>query len=527
MLAFLKTSLARFLVVGLLVASGLSISQAKDSVYSKSTIVVYNKNFPGAEEVAAHYVTQRSITRSNIVALDCSSSETITRAEFRETIEAPLRETFTTKEWWTLQANGGKPKVLTNKIHVIVLIHGMPLRVQDTSTEGRPTNQAKMQTDAASVDSELALLAQYNERLAGWLPNPYFRQNKAFGDAGHKDLMLVGRVDGPSVKASRRLIDDASDVERSGLWGLAYVDLAQKTNGGYKMGEDWLKNIITQCDSDGIPCITDSNSGTFSSYYPMDDAALYFGWYTRNANGPFDNPDFRLKKGAIAVHIHSFSAVTLRSETAEWTGPLVHHGAAGTVGNVYEPFLAGTTHLDQFFQLLLDGYTLAEAAYMSTPYLSWMGIVVGDPLYRPYDGFRTYEPQFYRNDESLHYKTYHVATKLWGDDAYNYKEKLNAATKNHKTGFYHEAVAGRQRNAGSANSAITSLKSAKDRYLTPKDKFRIDMQIVELERGRNNNARARELLRVIKASPDYTDPVYQKAVSALLNQLDPPGPAGS
>ena len=99
MLALLKSSSLRILIV--LVASA-SFAQAKDSVYSKSTIVVYNKNFPGADEVAAHYVTQRSISKGNRVALDCSSKETITRAEFRETIERPLRRVFSDKEWWTL-----------------------------------------------------------------------------------------------------------------------------------------------------------------------------------------------------------------------------------------------------------------------------------------------------------------------------------------------------------------------------------------------------------------------------------------
>ena len=523
MLAILKSSSARVLLV--FVAS-LTLAQAKDSIYSKSTIVVYNKNFPGADEIAAHYVSQRGISSGNRVALDCSSKETITRAEFRESIERPLRKIFTDKKWWSLQTNAGRTKVIENKMHVIVLIHGMPLKIQDTSSGPRPTDAAKMQTDAASVDSELALLGQYNERLPGWLPNPYFRQEKAFGDAGHTNLMLVGRVDGPNVADCRRMIEDAAEIERSGLWGYAYVDLAQKTKRGYKQGEGWLTNIVTQCERDGIPTIVDANAASFPSYYPMDEAALYFGWYTRNANGPFEDPNFRLKKGAIAAHIHSFSALTLRSATAEWTGPLVHHGAAGTLGNVYEPFLGGTTHLDLFLQRLLEGYTLAEAAYMATPFLSWMSVVVGDPLYRPFDGFRTYEPQFYRNDEALNYKTYHVATKLW-DAKPEYSDKLEAATKNHKTGFYYEAMAGRKRTVGSLNGAIGLLKKAKDRYLRAEDQFRVDLQIADMERLRNNKAKAREVLRAMKTSAEYKALPRYKAVTALLNQLDPPGPSGS
>ena len=43
-----------------------------------------------------------------------------------------------------------------------------------------------------------------------------------------------------------------------------------------------------------------------------------------------------------------------------------------------------TAHLDIFNDQLLKGFTLAESAYMATRALSWMTVVVGDPLYRPY-----------------------------------------------------------------------------------------------------------------------------------------------
>ena len=38
-----------------------------------------------------------------------------------------------------------------------------------------------------------------------------------------------------------------------------------------------------------------------------------------------------------------------------------------------------------FFSVLIDGYyTLAEAYFLSLPYLSWQMVLVGDPLYRPF-----------------------------------------------------------------------------------------------------------------------------------------------
>ena len=350
-----------------------------------------------------------------------------------------------------------------------------------------------------------------------------------FTNFGLPEMMLVGRVDGPTPEICRKAIDDATEVERSGLWGRAYIDLAQKTGSGYALGENWLKNIVRQLNTDGICTTVDHNATTFPNYYPMDDAALYFGWYARNANGPFNNPNFKLKQGAIACHIHSYSAVTVRSGTAEWVGPMVAKGATGVLGNVYEPFLSRTTHLDAFTQRLLDGYTLAEAAYMATPVLSWMSVVVGDPLYRPFEGFRTYEPQFFRKDVELQFKTYHVATKLYSKSSVrDLQTKLEKATDNHKTGFYFEALGLREREAKSLNGARSMLEKAKKYYALPKDKMRVELEIADIERSRNNKSGALSILRNIRSNDTYKDKSLedrQKAVTSLLNQLDPPGPS--
>ena len=110
---------------------------------------------------------------------------------------------------------------------------------------------------------------------------------------------------------------------------------------------------------------------------------MYFGWYAQDVAGPFTREDFRFAPGAVACHIHSFSATSVRDPFHWWVGPLLNKGAAAALGNVYEPYLTLTTHLDIFADRLFDGFTLAEAAWAATPGLSWMNTVVGDPLYRP------------------------------------------------------------------------------------------------------------------------------------------------
>jgi len=86
----------------------------------------------------------------------------------------------------------------------------------------------------------------------------------------------------------------------------------------------------------------------------------------------------------VAVHIHSFSAHTLRSATEGWCGPLVARGVTATVGNVYEPYLEYLHRPDLLLGALVRGDDLVDAAYYALPVLSWQCVVIGDPLYRPF-----------------------------------------------------------------------------------------------------------------------------------------------
>ncbi len=88
--------------------------------------------------------------------------------------------------------------------------------------------------------------------------------------------------------------------------------------------------------------------------------------------------------GAIGFHLHSFSATTVRSTSTGWLGAFVNQGYCATVGNVYEPYLDYTHHPHLLLGALLDGHTFGEAAMFSNPALSWQGVAIGDPLYRPF-----------------------------------------------------------------------------------------------------------------------------------------------
>ena len=117
---------------------------------------------------------------------------------------------------------------------------------------------------------------------------------------------------------------------------------------------------------------------------PREGVFFYAGWYAPHVSGLLKDPGFQFRRGAVACHIHSLSAQTVRAKSQRWAGPLLARGAAIVLGNVDEPFLSHHTHLDVFFERLLAGDTAGEAMWKATPRVSWMNVMIGDPLYCPF-----------------------------------------------------------------------------------------------------------------------------------------------
>src|SRR5207249_2930449 len=206
-------------------------------------------------------------------------------------------------------------------------------------------------------------------------------------------VLMVARLDGPSVEIARGLVDKAIEAETQGLWGRAYFDLRGLTNSNYKVGDDWIRSASEMVRRLGFETIVDEKPETFSAAFPMSHIGLYAGWYDGQVSGPFARPQVEFMPGAFAYHLHSFSAHTIRSADQYWVGPLLAKGATATMGCVDEPYLEATPDITCFFVRLFLGFTFGEAAYASLSTLSWQTTVVGDPLYRP----------FGRSAETLHH----------------------------------------------------------------------------------------------------------------------------
>ena len=365
------------------------------------TLVVFNQADPDSQSLAETYAKARSIPADRVIGLTCALTEEITRTDFESTIRKPLEELFQSRGWMKrtdnflpnpvlgLEGNVPVQQSKENPIWIMVLMRGMPLKIAEDPTVLAPENlMSQLRANAASVDSELALLPIQGLPLYGLIANPYFadKRIRPFTSFFSNYLIMVTRLDGPSPGIVRRMIQDAVEVEKTELTGRAFFDLRsiEKKDDPYRLGDDWIERAALLFQARGFEVEIDRRAEVAPKYAPWDQIAFYAGWYTGDFQGPFELPTARFRRGAIAYHIHSFSAETVRSETKNWVGPLLSHGATATMGAVYEPYLRFTPDISLFVSALLSGLSFAEAAYQSQLSLSWMVTFVGDPLYRPF-----------------------------------------------------------------------------------------------------------------------------------------------
>ncbi|MCX8109413.1 MAG: TIGR03790 family protein [Verrucomicrobiae bacterium] len=383
---------------------------AGSSTLGSQVAVLYNLNVaPDSRLAAEYYAEKRGVPRDNLIGLPMPRSETITRAEFRTQILEPLLKQLESRNLMRFHAEivpatAGRPGLVlwlpvASEIRYLVLSYGVPLRIShdDSVVPPMATNLPPQQrrTEAA-VDSELALLPRAKNplRVHGPYGNPFFGTTNAFLLHPTNGVLIVSRLDGPSVRVARELVDKAIEAERHGLWGYAYFDLRGLGDSPYRRGDDWLRKAAEVAAEQGFAPVIDENACTFPVHFPMPHIALYAGWYDNSPSGPFMRTEVEFMPGAFAYHLYSYSATTLRTASS-WGATLLEKGATATVGYVYEPYLDATIDVGVFMSRWLgDGWTFGEAAAAAQPALSWQTTVVGDPLYRP----RSHTVQQYRDE---------------------------------------------------------------------------------------------------------------------------------
>lgn len=479
---------------------GAKPDMLSDAELAAQTVVVFNENDIDSIGLASFYAEQRGIPKTNLIPLKTSGREEITRREYDETIAEPLRTIFVERGHWKLTEETSEAgRVAETKIRYVALIRGIPLKIarhdgeyQGDVIEGIEPEIVKQ--SASAVDSELAILGLWSRRISGVMKNPYFRETQSIHKTELTSQLLVARLDGPTTSDVRRMITDTILAEKTGLRGFAYVDARGLPENdpriaGLREGERWMYELSEHLRADGMPVILDNGPMLFPDSYPMRQCALYFGWYSESIAGPFAQGGFKFVPGAIAVHIHSYSADSMRSTDRNWCAPLIVRGAAATMGNVYEPFLTLTPYLNVFERRLSEGFTFAEAGHMSVRFLSWMTTWIGDPLYRPFR-FRL-EGKMQTTNE---WDAYRAGVEAWAKPGGS-DEAISAAAKRLKSGAIYEGLGLLHFRAGNHGDAQRAFGQARSLYSAPEDRIRVAVHETAAVQAQKGNAAALAFIR--------------------------------
>jgi uncharacterized protein (TIGR03790 family) len=522
----------KFSAIALLMAGSVLQASAGSSREASATLVLYNTSSPDARALAEYYAQARQIPSGQIIGLECPLSEEITREEYQAAIEAPLRHLFEKNEWWEFRKTFDERKEISRtRIRFVALIRGFPLKIRSTAKPPEPGKlqpspnphdaNAGVNRDEASVDSELAAMGASLDSPTGAANNPYFRRFTPILDSETtQGLLLVSRLDAPTSDDVRRMIDDSIYAEENGLYGWAYIDRRSISESGYRDGDNWLQNAAAECWHNGVPVILDKMPDILPAGYPVTDAALYYGWYAGSISGAMASAEASFRRGAIAVHIHSYSAASLQNPSMHWCAPLIARGATATLGNVYEPYLMMTAHLDVFNDRLLKGFTLAESAYMSTRALSWMNVVVGDPLYRP---FAARQPGALREEADTGNVPWAAMsgeltkTAAQGPMQILYLSKLARASR---SGLAYEALGMLQSFYQEPRDALLSLESAGSAYSASADIFRTVIERIRILQALGDKSNALKLIDRTIQRPQT--PERAKLLADLRNEISPP-----
>lgn len=503
----------------------------------EEVVVIYNTRLAASKLVAEHYAELRHVPKAQVYGFELPLTEEMTRAEFRDQLQFPLASRLVVDKFWRFgsMTNGQPPgvehPVVESKIRYAVLCWGVPLRIAPDPNliePGRENVRPELQRNEAAVDSELAWLPllKLNIPLSGPLPNWVYGATNAAMLHPTNGILLVARLDGPTVEIARGLVDKALAAERDGLWGRAYFDARGlvQTDTNYVLGDEWMINGGEICRELGFETVVDKNPGTFPADFPMSQIAIYCGWYDGNVSGPFTLPRVEFMPGAFAYHLHSFSAHSLRSTNEFWAGPLLAKGATCTMGCVNEPYLTTTPNVPVFLaRWIATGFTFGEAAWAAQPALSWQTTVIGDPLYRPFGRepsalhaglVRTHNPLI--EWSYLRVVNAGLARGASPSESIHFLETIPATTN---SAVLTEKLADLYEMQGKPSSAIQTYQAALTRNPTPEQRIRLRPLLADklLAQQRAADAIA-DYRQLLQEAPDYPG---KPSIEAKLADLEP------
>ena len=336
-------------------------------------LVVINKRSPISSSIGQYYMRQRHIPPGNLCTIDTADENDISHDIYVSDIETPIGKCL-------------KRKNLTESILYIVTTQGVPLRVGGTGST------AQLKNTGASVDSELTLLYQKLHGatipLEGPVPNPFFQKRDAPFRHPQFPMYMVTRLAGYDMADLKALVDRALLARNTGKF---VIDLRADNA---TPGNQWLRAAALLIPKDRL--ILDDSATVL---YGIKDVIAYASWGSNDFDRHQRNVHFEWLPGAIATEFVSTDARTFKRPPDTWNigswgdkaawfmgapqtliADYLHEGASGAGGQVDEPYLGFCPRPDFVLPAYFQGRNLAESFYMGITGLSWMNVVIGDPL---------------------------------------------------------------------------------------------------------------------------------------------------
>lgn len=379
------------LIVFAVCVMGAECSYALDA---NGVLVLYNNDSPDGKQIADYYAAVhpgvRLLGLSNV-----PTSEEITASTYLQIIRPQVRA------------------ALDSSVDVIVTTKGLPLRIYNPNT---PASFPYSYTDSSghqhtvfedtykrysSLESELTRIDTFGTwKQMGdqtwWYPpagsnpsaNPYFRRDVPFShtDPLNESMRLSARLDGftaadviSSINRAQNaylvpsyqqvVIDDSPLAPAYGLTTMPSLAAMLSQMGQNHIYDNTVDPVLTA----PRPVI-----GYVSNGVNDGPGGLQLGYPTQQLH-------FNLANGAIFHTWESYNGVTFDPNKMTGQGLIaqwIQSGGTAGIAHVEEPTASTytVTNEDQLFDMMLKGYTFAEAAWSATPQLSYVNTVVGDPL---------------------------------------------------------------------------------------------------------------------------------------------------
>lgn len=339
---------------------------------AENVLVVINESSTISRRIGEYYAGRREIPGRNLCRIRSPTQEEIPWKVYREEVEAAVAKCL-------------QPAGLREQILYIVTTKGVPLKIAGSG--GR-------RGDAASVDSELTLLYQRLEGksppISGPLANPFYGRLTEKFEHGKFPIYLVTRLAGYDFDDVQGMIDRSFQARNDGVFVL------DMSSAGNDEGNRWLREAARV-----LPPSRILHEQSPVVVYAAENVIGYASWGSNDEQRLKEGRrwlGFRWLPGAIATQYVSTDGRTFFEPDESWTissggetfggsrqslsADFIAEGATGASGHVYEPFLHFTPRPQYLFPAYYSGRNLAESFYLAMPGVSWMNVVIGDPLCR-------------------------------------------------------------------------------------------------------------------------------------------------